>query len=647
MMPSARLANLSTGLLALMAALTVLSPANPFEMGLTSGSPAGFSGPRAVSADDASIAKVPLRQRIDYWIERGLETRGVKAAPRSDDAEFLRRVSLDLNGLIPTADRVRRFLADGDPEKRLKLVDELLASPDYALHMARAFDAMLTERRVATIASYDVAAPAWQAYLAAAFAENRPWDRMVRDLLSSDGTEGPNAAGAKFFLVRDVAPHQLTRDVGRLFLGIDLQCAQCHDDPRFEDYRQADYYGIYAFLQRMVSFRDMEKNVSLIGETAQGQATFTSVFTAKGGETQPRLPGGEMISDPPAEKDKLYVVAPGPKTRGVPAYSRRLTLAERLPKPETAGFARNIANRLWALMLGRGLIHPLDLTHAANRPTHPELLAELEQFLVTQQFDMQALLREIALSETYQRSSVWPEANLAESNPAESNPAESKAAERGTPAPDAYAVAALRGLSPEQYAWSLLRAAGRLETHEPNGASGSSASSGTSATSGANQAPAAADLPPWRQRAKRLEPLERQAKAIIGVFAPLPGQPDGEFQPAVDHALFLLNNPAVYGLAQGNATSLAGWLEKIDSASALADELYLSVLGRHPTAEEQTLVAETLAASATESMAPITAKASSPPAMPPKPAGPAAGRRDALQGLVWGLMLSAEFRLNH
>ncbi len=279
--------------------------------------------PPVVAPAVAPIAP-PLHQRIDHWIERGLAARGMKAAARSDDAEFVRRVSLDLNGLVPTADRVRRFLEDPDPEKRAKFIDELLASPDYALHMARVFDALLTERRVATINSYDVAAPAWQTYLANAFADNRPWDRIVRELLSSDGSEGPTAAGAKFFLVRDVAPHQLTRDVGRLFLGIDLQCAQCHDDPRFEDYRQADYYGIYAFLQRTMSFRDTEKNVSLIGETAKGQATFTSVFTAKAGETQPRLPGGEMLPDPPADKDKLYKVEPGPKTRGVPSYSRRL-----------------------------------------------------------------------------------------------------------------------------------------------------------------------------------------------------------------------------------------------------------------------------------------------------------------------------------
>jgi hypothetical protein len=281
----------------------------------------------------------------------------------------------------------------------------------------------------------------------------------------------------------------------------------------------------------------------------------------------------------------------------VPVYSRRMLLAERLPRSETPGFARNIANRLWALMLGRGLIHPVDLTHAANRPSHPELLAELEQFLIAQQFDLRALLREIALSETYQRSSERSDA--------------------AAPQADLFAVAALRGLSPEQFAWSLHRASGRLDT----------------VSSPTSQQPAQAEVPPWRRRQKQLEPLERQAKVIISVFAPLPGQSDGEFQPAVDHALFLLNNPAIAGLAQANAASLAGRLEKIDDMSAMADELYLSVLGRRATAEERTLVEESLGTSSGSAAVGGSAAAG--------------GRRDSIQGLVWGLMLSAEFRLNH
>ncbi|TXT38795.1 MAG: hypothetical protein FD138_252, partial [Planctomycetota bacterium] len=179
----------------------------------------------------------PLHQQIDELVGQRLVELKITPAAISSDAEFVRRVSLDLTGVIPTAKQARAFLDDSAPDKRQRLIDELLASPDYAIHMARVFDVMLIERRIPTINSYDVPAVKWRAYLTEAFAENRPWDQMVRDILGSDGTDERNAAGVKFYLVRDVAPHQLTRDVGRLFLGIDLQCAQCHDDPRIESYR--------------------------------------------------------------------------------------------------------------------------------------------------------------------------------------------------------------------------------------------------------------------------------------------------------------------------------------------------------------------------------------------------------------------------
>lgn len=256
---------------------------------------------RFADADDEAM---PLHQQIDELVAKRLAELKIVPAIVSSDAEFVRRVSLDLTGVIPTGKQAQAFLDDPAPDKRQRLIDELLASPDYAIHMARVFDVMLIERRIPTISSYDVPAPKWRDYLTGAFAENRPWDWIVRDILSSDGTDERNAAGVKFYLVRDVAPHQLTRDVGRLFLGVDLQCAQCHDDPRIESYLQADYFGIYAFLQRVTAYRDNDKNVSLVGETAVGKASFVSVFTAKSSETNPRLPGGEMVADPELEKDK-------------------------------------------------------------------------------------------------------------------------------------------------------------------------------------------------------------------------------------------------------------------------------------------------------------------------------------------------------
>lgn len=545
----------------------------------------------AEAADEA----MPLHQQIDELIGKRLVELKVVPATVSSDAEFVRRVYLDLTGVIPTAKQARAFLDDSAPDKRQRLIDELLASPDHAIHMARVFDVMLIERRIPTITSYDVPAQKWREYLTGAFAENRPWDRMVRDVLSSDGTDERNAAGVKFYLVRDVAPHQLTRDVGRLFLGVDLQCAQCHDDPRIESYRQADYFGIYAFLQRMTAYRDNDKNVSLVGETAVGKASFVSVFTAKGGETNPRLPGGEMVADPEVEKDKHYVVKPGPMERGVPTYSRRLKLAELLPRAATQGFSRNIVNRLWAMLMGRGLVHPLDLHHAGNPPSHPELLDRLERWLVEHQYDLRALLREMLLSQTYQRSSVLPEG-------VKELPDE------------AFAAAPLRGLSPEQLSWSLLQATGRIEQHFSQFA--------------AKQKSDAAkpdDAPPaWTARATQLEPLERQTRPLITVFAGLPGQPDGDFQPVVDQALHLLNSPAMLPLLRDELSTLLKRLTAISEIEPLAEELYLSVLSRRPNADETAQVRE------------LMESKKSPEE-----------RREPLTALIWGLLLSSEFRLNH
>ena len=545
----------------------------------------------AEAADEA----MPLHQQIDELIGKRLVELKVVPATVSSDAEFVRRVYLDLTGVIPTAKQARAFLDDSAPDKRQRLIDELLASPDHAIHMARVFDVMLIERRIPTITSYDVPAQKWREYLTGAFAENQPWDRMVRDVLSSDGTDERNAAGVKFYLVRDVAPHQLTRDVGRLFLGVDLQCAQCHDDPRIESYRQADYFGIYAFLQRMTAYRDHDKNVSLVGETAVGKTSFVSVFTAKGGETNPRLPGGEMVADPEVEKDKEYVVKPGPKERGVPTYSRRLKLAELLPRATTQGFSRNIVNRLWAMLMGRGLVHPLDLHHAGNPPSHPELLDRLERWLVEHQYDLRALLREMLLSQTYQRSSVLPEG-------VKELPDE------------AFAAAPLRGLSPEQLSWSLLQATGRIEQHFSQFA--------------AKQKSDAAkpdDAPPaWTARATQLEPLERQTRPLITVFAGLPGQPDGDFQPVVDQALHLLNSPAMLPLLRDELSNLLKRLTAISEIEPLAEELYLSVLSRRPNADETAQVRE------------LMESKKSPEE-----------RREPLTALIWGLLLSSEFRLNH
>src|SRR4029077_11789942 len=122
----------------------------------------------------------------------------------------------------------------------------------------------------------------WKEYLRASFAANKPWDQLAREILGSDGAEPATRPAARFYLDRLAEPHLLTRDISRLFLGMNLQCAQCHDHPKIEDYTQEDYYGLCAFLNRTVLFQDKAKKIRYLGEKADGEVTFVSVFdTAK------------------------------------------------------------------------------------------------------------------------------------------------------------------------------------------------------------------------------------------------------------------------------------------------------------------------------------------------------------------------------
>src|SRR5262249_37226813 len=185
-------------------------------------------------------ADEPLHEQIDRLIAAGQPD----AAPPAADAEFLRRATLDLSGTIPTAAEARAFFADPAPDKRTRLIDRLLAQPAYARRLAQHFDATLMERRRDAKVGHD----AWVEFLRASFAQNKPYDQLVRDILSTDGVDPKNRGPAKFYLDRKFEPNLVARDVSRLFLGRNLQCAQCHDHPIVDDYKQAEFYGILAFL---------------------------------------------------------------------------------------------------------------------------------------------------------------------------------------------------------------------------------------------------------------------------------------------------------------------------------------------------------------------------------------------------------------
>lgn len=535
--------------------------------------------PQAVITPPAAapLRQLSLHELIDQQIGAAIAAKGITPAARSSDAEFLRRISLDLTGSIPTLGEAKAFLDDKSPIKRQQLVDRLLNSPEYARQMQRVFDVVLMERRPAQ----HVGQAQWEEYLRNAFAANKPWDTLVREILASDGADPNLRPAARFYLDRGGEPNLLTRDVGRLFLGRDMQCAQCHDHPLVATYLQTDYYGLLAFFNRGFLFTPKtEPKAVVFAEKAEGDVAFKSVFVADATDQQarPHLPGEKEVDEPQFEKGQEYAVAPADGVRPVPKYSRRSQLPVLLPRGDNLAFRRNIANRLWALMMGRGLVHPLDMQHDGNPPSHPELIDLLGERIAALGFDMKAFLRELALSETYQRSSELPAG-------VEALPAES------------FAVAPLKPLSAEQLGLAALQATGITDGYR-------------------------ASLGPALNEVTLHEKVAANLPGFIGVFAGQAGQPEQDFQSTLEQTLFMANGGVLRSWIAPQAGNLADRLNRVNEPAAVADELYLSVLSRQPTADE-----------AAELTMYLQTRAQDRPA--------------AIQDWIWALLASDEFRFNH
>jgi hypothetical protein len=494
----------------------------------------------AAPTPDSSLAR-----RIDAAIEAQADFAKHDAGP-ADDAEFCRRVYLDLTGRLPTPAQTRAFLANKAASKRNDLIDALLASPEHARHLMLHFDVALMER----LADTHVPKAEWQAFLFEAFRANRPWDAIAQEILRGDEGDPKARHRVKFFLERTAEPNLVTRDISRLFLGTNLQCAQCHDHPLVEDYKQADYFGLFAFVNRTTLLVDKVKKRATLSEKADGEATFQSVFDPKKmtRSTAPRVPGGKPLDDPKADPKNLYITAPTAGIAAVPRYSRRAQLATQVARADYEPFRRNLANRLWALLFGQGLVEPLDMDHSGNPASLPEVHAAILDELGRNKMDIRATLRQIARTRAYQRSSIPKHASEVGKAPF-------------------FAVAPLKPLSPEQMAWSLAEASGLIEVQR--------------------QA--------LKDKATEAEVFNRIAPQLVGVIRVYasPAGAAAAFEARADQALFLANGPTVRTWLTPRTGNLVDRLAKL-KGDALADELYLATLARLPDADERRELAETL-----------------------------------------------------
>jgi hypothetical protein len=498
------------------------------------------------SGEDLLPPDRPVQEVIDHYVDLRLKQENVTAAPQADDANFLRRVMLDLAGRIPTAAEGKQFAvaASESPlaDRRAKLVERLLAAPDFARHLRNEFDAMLSLEGKSD--------GAFRAYLLKAVQENRPWDRMFRELLTGQEKEKDSPPELAFLKTRASDLDRLTADVSSLFFGVNISCAQCHNHPLVPDWKQDHFFGLKSFLA--ATYVTKAKH---LGERDEAEVKFK---TTKGLNKEARLMflTGTVVDVTPAklsDKDKADLKKrieeaerkkqPPPP----PRFSRRAKLVEvALNDQQNRFFARSIVNRIWKRLLGHGLVNPVDQMHSENPPTHPELLEWLARDMVSHNYDLKGLIRGIVLSRAYARCSRW---------------------ERGAlPSADLFAVAQVRALTPRQLGLSLIVATSAPGTIRPEEKPGE-----------------------WD---KRLEQLENQAAGLAGsIEAPTDG-----FQISVTEALLFSNSQRVWNEYLGESGDrLVGRLKTIKDRSEAIETAVWNVLCRAPDADEVKTLSDYLA----------------------------------------------------
>ncbi len=369
----------------------------------------------AIARTNDSTEQDSLVRSIDATLVASWSRAGVRPAPRSDDAEFLRRVTLDLAGRIPTVSEVRTFLADETADKRDRLVDRLLAEPGYPVQFSRVWrDRWLPQ----SAAQFEELRPEFENWLQQRLRANTPYDRMVRELLCAteskagrSNSQDHQQSGYLFLQANEFKPANLAGSTARIFLGVNIECAQCHDHPR-ASWTRRQFWEFAAF------FAD---------PTASGRHHLELTIPGLNEKATPHFIGGGS-----------------PTWKGQPdAITSRATLADWMTSPENPYFACNAVNQVWTYLLGAGLVDSLDDANAATVPGHRQILDQAARFFSRSGYDLKVLLRVLVRTRVYQLSSAGVGQGEAES--------------QGQPL---FQQAGLRTQSGEQLFDSILLAAG-------------------------------------------------------------------------------------------------------------------------------------------------------------------------------------------
>jgi hypothetical protein len=324
-----------------------------------------------------------MTARVDELLVQMWAAASIEPAATATDTEFLRRAYLDLVGVIPRASEVREFLADQRPDKRAIVIDRLLASPRHATHMAT-----LVRNRILPLGvdpTHDREALGLQKWLRTRFAKNLRYDNLVGGLLLTSG--GDELGPALYFRANDLAPEKMAGSAAELFLGLKLQCAECHDHP-FAHWKQSDFWGVAAFFARVKDpdGRQMSRNAFRLVDADSGD-----VMIPNSTETvAPKYLGGNAPGD-----DRWQ--------------SRRAQFATWMASSDNPWFARAAVNWTWTALFGQNLVDSLDEVGAAGSDDREKLLDELAAYFVESGFDLRDLWRTLANTRAYQLSGQYEE----------------------------------------------------------------------------------------------------------------------------------------------------------------------------------------------------------------------------------------------
>lgn len=346
--------------------------------------------PLSGELDPSLIAAFPRKNFIDDHVAASWERLRLAPSAMAPDEKFLRRVYIDIIGQVPTAEEARAFLDNPAPDKRERLVDELLSRPEYAEHWANKWADLLRTNpyRVGIKATlnYDV-------WIRDAFRKNKPYDQFVQELLTAQGSTYRQGQTTLFRDRRE--PEELTTIVSQLFLGIRLECAKCHQHP-FESYSQKDFYSFAAY------FAKLGRKGTGLSPPISGSEEF--LFTAASGQVRHPVSGEVLPAKP------LF----GTASEVAEGSDPRIALAKWVTSKENPYFAQTMANRIWADLMGRGLVEPVDDLRATNPASNPALLEALGAEFVASGYNIKQLIRQIVTSSVYGLSSIPNERNVAD-----------------------------------------------------------------------------------------------------------------------------------------------------------------------------------------------------------------------------------------